>query len=104
ISGSIGATSDFVFRGLSYTRGGPAAQASLDLEVDAGVYAGGFVSSTNPNPGASPPAEVDLWLGLQRVLNEWLSADLRYVHYMYPDDPRVADYDRDELTATLGVK
>jgi uncharacterized protein (TIGR02001 family) len=104
ISGSIGATSDFVFRGLSYTRGGPAVQGSLDLELPVGIYIGTFVSSTNPNPGPSPSAEVDLWAGYARTLNEWISTDLRYTHYMYPDDPRVADYDRDEFTATLGVR
>lgn len=103
IGGSIGATSDFVFRGLSYTRGGPAVQASLDLDHASGFYAGTFVSSLNPNPGNSPPIEIDLWLGIQRALNDWLTLDLRYLHYAYPDDPRVAEYDRDEVTATLGI-
>jgi len=103
-SGSIGATSDFVFRGLSYSRGDPAVQASLDLDFAQGVYAGTFVSTTNPNPGPSPPAEVDLWAGYHRALGNSWSADLRYTHYMYPDDPRVADYDRDEFTASLGVR
>jgi uncharacterized protein (TIGR02001 family) len=104
VSGSIGATSDFIFRGLSYTRGDPAAQASLDVETQSGLYAGTFVSTTNPNPGASPPVEVDLWAGWHREFSAWISADLRYTHYMYPDDPRVADYDRDEITATLGLR
>jgi uncharacterized protein (TIGR02001 family) len=103
LSGSIGATSDFVFRGLSYTRGDPAVQGSLDLELPIGIYTGTFVSSTNPNPGNSPSAEVDLWAGYTHSFNEWISTDLRFTHYMYPDDPRVAEYDRDELTATLGV-
>ncbi len=104
ISGSIGATSDFAFRGLSYTRGGPAVQGSLDLEVRSGAYVGTFVSSTNPNPGYSPSAEVDLWAGYHREFGDSLSADVRYTHYWYPDDPRVADYDRDEFTATLGFR
>jgi uncharacterized protein (TIGR02001 family) len=104
VTGSIGATSDFVFRGLSYTRGDPAAQTSLDLETQSGLYVGTFVSTTNPNPGASPAVEVDLWAGVHREFNEWISGDVRYTHYMYPDDPRIAEYDRDELTATLGVR
>lgn len=104
VSGSIGATSDFVFRGLSYTRGDPAIQGSLDLELPAGIYLGTFVSTTNPNAGASPSVEVDLWAGYTRSFNDWASLDLRYTHYMYPDDPRVAEYDRDELTATIGVR
>jgi uncharacterized protein (TIGR02001 family) len=104
VSGSIGATSDFVFRGLSYTRGDPAVQASLDVEFPTGFYAGTFLSSTNPNPGSSPSAEVDLWAGYHHSFSEWISTDFRYTHYMYPDDPRAADYDRDELTATVGLR
>ena len=104
VSGSIGATSDFVFRGLSYSRGDAATQASVDLELSSGLALGAFTSSVNPNPGRSPNAELDLWAAYSRSLNDWLAADLRYTHYMYPDDPRVADYDRDELTATLALR
>ncbi|HKE96494.1 MAG TPA: TorF family putative porin [Povalibacter sp.] len=104
VTASIGGTSDFVFRGLSYTRGDPAAQGSLDVEIAQGAYAGTFVSTTNPNAGPSPNMEIDLWAGYHHAFNDSLSADLRYTHYMYPDDPRVADYDRNEFTATLGVR
>lgn len=104
VSGSIGATSDFVFRGLSYTQGDPALQASLDLDTPYGLYVGTFASTTNPNPGYGPDIEVDLWAGYHRELNRWLAADLRYTHYSYVDDPRVVDYDRDELTATVSVR
>lgn len=104
ISATVGATSDFVFRGLSYTRGKAAGLASLDVEFPSRTYVGGFVSSADPNPGPSPAVELDFWLGHHWSLTDWLSADLRLTHYMYPDDPRVADYDRDELTATLGVR
>ncbi len=104
ISATVGATSDFVFRGLSYTRGKPAGLASLDIEFPSSTYIGGFVSSADPNPGPSPAVELDFWLGQHWSLGSSFSADLRLTHYMYPDDPRVADYDRDELTATLGFK
>ena len=104
ISATVGATSDFVFRGLSYTRGKPAGLASLDVEFPSRTYVGGFLSSADPNPGPSPVVEMDFWLGHHWSLGRSLSADLRLTHYLYPDDPRVADYDRDELTATLGVR
>src|SRR5678815_5605688 len=54
ITGSLGGTSDFVFRGLSLTRGKPAAQASLDVEFPKEFYVGAFVATTDPNPGPSP--------------------------------------------------
>ena len=53
-SGSIGGTSDFVFRGLSLTRGKPAAQASIDVEFPREFYVGAFVATADPNPGPSP--------------------------------------------------
>jgi uncharacterized protein (TIGR02001 family) len=104
ITVTAGATSDFVFRGISYTRGKPAGLASFDIEFPSSLYFGGFISSADPNPGPSPQAELDIWLGKAFRLGESFSADVRFTHYMYPDDPRVADYDRDELTVTLGVK
>jgi uncharacterized protein (TIGR02001 family) len=104
ISASVGVTSDFVFRGLSYTRGKPAGFASFDIEFPSQTYFGGFISSADPNPGPSPAAEMDFWLGRHWTLGTTFSADVRLTHYMYLDDPRVADYDRDELTATLGIK
>ena len=53
-TGSLGGTSDFVFRGLSLTRGKPAAQASLDVEFPKEFYVGAFVATCDPNPGPEP--------------------------------------------------
>ena len=53
-TGSLGGTSDFVFRGLSLTRGKPAAQASLDIEFPKEFYVGAFVATADPNPRPEP--------------------------------------------------
>lgn len=103
-SGSVGATTDFVFRGLSLTRGKPTAQASLDVEFPREFYVGGFVAGADPNAGPSPAVEFDLWAGRYWQLREDISIDLRLSQYMYPDDPRRVRYDRSELTATLGYR
>jgi uncharacterized protein (TIGR02001 family) len=102
VTGSLGATSDFVFRGLSLTRGKPAAQASLDVEFPREFYVGAFVATADPNPGPSPPVELDAWAGRYWRLSESLSADVRLSEYTYPDDPRRVSYNRTELTGTLG--
>ena len=102
-SGSIGGTSDFVFRGLSLTRGNPAAQASLDVEFPHEFYVGAFVSTADPKPGLSPDLEMDLWAGRYWRLSDNFSGDLRVSQYTYPDDPRLASYNRTEFTATLGL-
>ncbi len=101
-TGTLGGTSDFVFRGLSLTRGKPAAQASLDIEFPAEFYVGAFVATTDPNPGPSPVVETDVWAGRYWRLSDEFSGDLRVSHYTYPDDPRRVSYNRTELTGTLG--
>ena len=102
VTGSLGGTSDFVFRGLSLTRGKPAAQASIDVEFPKEFYIGAFVATCDPNPGPSPPVEFDVWAGRYWNLSEEFSADLRLSQYTYPDDPRRVTYNRTEITGTLG--
>lgn len=104
ISGSIGATSDFVYRGLSLTRGKPAAQGSIDFEFPHEFYAGGFIAGADPNPGPSPAVEFDVWAGKYWRLSDDLSMDLRLSQYTYPDDPRHVNYNRSEVTATVGYR
>jgi uncharacterized protein (TIGR02001 family) len=103
-NGSLGGTSDFVFRGLSLTRGKPAAQASIDVEFPKEFYVGAFVATADPNPGPSPPVEMDFWAGRYWRMSEKFSGDLRISQYTYPDDPRRVSYNRTELTATVGFR
>jgi uncharacterized protein (TIGR02001 family) len=103
-SGSIGGTSDLVFRGLSLTRGKPAAQASIDVEFPREFYAGAFIATCDPNPGPSPPVEMDVWAGRYWRMSENFSADVRLSQYTYPDDPRRVSYNRTEITGTLGYR
>ncbi len=103
-SGSIGGTSDLVFRGLSLTRGKPAAQASIDVEFPREFYAGAFVATCDPNPGPSPAVEMDVWAGRYWRMSENFSADVRLSQYTYPDDPRRVSYNRTEITGTLGYR
>jgi len=104
ITGSLGGTSDFVFRGLSLSRGKPAAQASFDVEFAHEYYAGAFVATCDPNAGPSPNVEMDFWAGRYWRMSDNFSGDLRLSEYYYPDDPRHVGYDRTELTATLGFR
>jgi uncharacterized protein (TIGR02001 family) len=102
VTGSIGGTSDFVFRGLSLTRGKPAAQASLDVEFPREFYVGAFVATADPNRGPSPNMEADAWIGRYWRVSEDFSADMRVSQYTYPNDPRHKSYNRTEITGTLG--
>jgi uncharacterized protein (TIGR02001 family) len=104
--GSFGAASDHVWRGISQTRGDPAAQAALNLSSSNGWYAGGWASATvNPSPQhryATSRYELDLFVGYRTQLSpDWL-LDVSLLRYLHPDDPRALDYDYTELTAVLG--
>ena len=104
ITGSLGGTSDFVYRGLSLTRGEPAAQASVDVEFPREFYFGAFAATCDPNPGPSPNLEVDVWAGRYWRVSQDFSADLRLSQYTYPDDPRRVSYNRTEITGTMGFR
>ncbi len=104
VTGSVGGTSDFVYRGLSLTRGKPAAQASLDVEFPTQFYIGGFIATADPNPGPSPDVEFDAWAGRFWRMGQDFSGDIRLSQYTYPDDPRRVNYNRSELTGTLGYR
>jgi uncharacterized protein (TIGR02001 family) len=104
VTGSLGGTSDFVFRGLSLTRGKPAAQASLDVEFPREFYVGAFIATADPNRGPSPRVEMDMWAGRYWRVSENFSGDLRLSQYTYPDDPRRVSYNRTEVTGTLGYR
>jgi uncharacterized protein (TIGR02001 family) len=103
-TGSLGATPDFIFRGLSLTRGKPAAQGSVEVEFPREFYVGAFAATVDPNPGPSPGLEIDAWVGKYWPLSEDYSLDLRLSQYVYPDDPRRVSYNRTELTTTLGFR
>jgi uncharacterized protein (TIGR02001 family) len=104
VTGSLGGTSDFVFRGLSLTRGKPAAQGSIDLEFPQEFYVGAFVATCDPNQGPSPNYEIDAWAGRYWRVSGDFSADLRLSQYTYPDDPRRKSYNRTEVTGTVGFR
>jgi len=104
VTGSLGGTSDFVFRGLSLTRGKPAAQGSIDVEFPKEFYVGAFTATCDPNPGPSPPLEIDVWAGRYWRMGQNFSGDLRVSQYSYVDDPRRKSYDRTEFTGTVGFR
>ena len=104
VTGSLGGTSDFVFRGLSLTRGKPAAQGSIDVEFPKEFYVGAFAASCDPNPGKSPGYELDAWAGRYWRMSDEFSADVRLSQYTYPDDPRHKNYNRTEITGTVGYR
>ncbi len=86
---NIGATSDYVFRGVSQTDESPAIQAGVD--VSSGIVYGGLWAS-NVDFYDSTDAEIDAYAGVKPTIGA-LSLDLGVIYYGYVNAPNTADYD-----------
>jgi uncharacterized protein (TIGR02001 family) len=94
--GSLGVSSDQVFRGISRSDGRASVQGDAHYYADAGWRAGLWVASLDPSP---TPLELDAYLGYTRTLGADWSARADLTHYAFPHSTNRYDYD--ELAATL---
>lgn len=94
---NIGATTDYVFRGISQTNEDPAVQGGLDY-TDGSLYVGTWAS--NVDFSDSTKAEIDLYGGLRPTVGAW-TFDVGAIAYLYTNQPSGADYNYAE--AKLGV-
>jgi uncharacterized protein (TIGR02001 family) len=105
IGGTVGISSDYVFRGVSQTLGYPALQASLDVSLPSGFY--GYLWGSNvefeTDDGSDDGAsfEINVAAGYAREITDTLSFEVEYVRYLFPSTAPGVDYDYDELTTVL---
>lgn len=99
--GSLAATTDYIYRGISQTRGKAAFQADVHYKTAGAWTFGAWASTLNESrdPGAS--LELDLYLSRNWALDPDWDTQVTLTHYMYPDDDRAASYDYNEVTASL---
>lgn len=104
-SGHVTLTTDYVWRGVSQSRGDPAVQGGFQFEHGSGLFAGLWASSVDfpSNALRDPPRdlEIDYYLGYGRRLGGPWSGSLLVTRYTYPGADPSVDYDYDELGATL---
>lgn len=106
VSGWVGVTSDYVFRGLSFNRREPTAQAQLDVSYGI-AYFGVFASGVDFNDKlfASFPnadVEVDLYGGIKPKWRD-VTFDFGVIGYMYTDKDRVGAKEQDYLELKAGA-
>ncbi len=89
ISFNLGATSDYVFRGVSQTDEDPAIQGGADLT--AGLFYAG-VWASNVDFGDDTDAEIDLYAGVKPTYAGF-TFDVGVIGYFYPGAPDFADWD-----------
>ncbi len=104
IGGSLGFVSDYVFRGVSQTRGEPAVQGSLYWRRQDDWIAGVWGSTMNPNRGPGRTQEYNAFVGTGWRLDPDWQTKLLAVHYFFPNNPRHRDWDYDELIGSLAYR
>jgi len=81
-SANIGATSNYVWRGVTQTDDAAAISGGLDYAHEAGFYAGTWAS--NVDFGDDTTAEVDVYGGFANELDMGLGYDVGVIYYWYP--------------------
>jgi uncharacterized protein (TIGR02001 family) len=103
-SGSLGATSDYVFRGITQSDGRAAAQADAHYQFPSGWFGGVWSSMVRLGRERRLAAEIDGYLGYRQPLGENWDTQLSVVHYEYAGNRRVRELDYDELVATVAYR
>lgn len=105
ITGTVTATSDYDFRGISLSAKDPALQASIDYAHDSGFYLGIWGSNVDYGDCCDENLEIDYYAGFAG--GEDLYWDVGIVYYTYPGAnyrPGGKTLDYAELYGALGYK
>ncbi len=97
VSANIGATNNYIWRGVTQTSNDAAVSGGLDYANDNGLYAGTWVSNVDYG-GAS--AEVDFYGGFANQLDN-LGYDVGAIYYYYPSRDSDADINFSEAYLNL---
>jgi uncharacterized protein (TIGR02001 family) len=101
-SGTLAATTDYVFRGVSQSYGGAALQGGINYQSPVGWFAGAWASNVDPYPFGRDFAEVNVYGGFGRALGREWTTRVTYTRYLYAWDHRPKPYDYGEFSLTLG--
>ncbi len=82
-SGNLTLTSDYVFRGFSESRGGPAVQGEFAIEHETGFYVGSWNSSFASGDDGNG-LETSVYGGFETEIVPGLSVDLGIYRYIFP--------------------
>lgn len=106
--GEVALLSDYVWRGVSQTRGKPALQLDLNLTHDSGVYAGvwasnvDFTASDDEDDGVRH--ELDPYIGWSGDIGGGMALDMTLTRVSYPGHKPDFNYAYTELEARLDFR
>lgn len=103
LTGNLGLTTDYVFRGVSQTQGEPAIQGGFDYSHASGLYVGTWASNVEwvstgvPAYKDNNSMEIDLYGGYRGSAGD-IGYDVGLITYYYPGDETAAtDPDTTEI-------
>jgi uncharacterized protein (TIGR02001 family) len=104
VTGTVGVTSNYMFRGITQSDGEAALQASVTVAHESGFYAGFWGSNIDFNDGffsgkEAAELETDLYIGYGGSLGENTTFDLNVTYYAYPGSYGPYNYDYFEFIA-----
>ncbi|MGE0796818.1 MAG: TorF family putative porin [Lautropia sp.] len=87
LTGSLSATSDYRFRGLSRTFGDPALQGGLEFALPSNFYVGAWASVVDKEIFANSRGyEIDMTAGYRQQLGSGIGLDVGLVQYLFPSE------------------
>jgi uncharacterized protein (TIGR02001 family) len=98
-------TSDYVFRGVSYSDGHPTLQGGIDASLKSGVYLGFWASAVDISSGpAKRDFEMNYYFGWGYDVSANWTAGVNVVAYTYPGTIGPIDYDYREYSAVVNFR
>ena len=85
VTGNLGLTSDYRFRGISQSQNAPAVQGGIDYNHSSGFYVGNWNSSVSSQVYTNGSGiESDLYAGWKKDIYKGLTLDVGSYNYLYP--------------------
>ena len=81
ISGNVGLSSDYIWRGMTQTSGDIAVSGGFDLSTDMGFYLGTWASNASAGTASM---ELDVYLGFSGEMAENMTYNVGYIPVIYP--------------------
>lgn len=109
-SGNVSLVTDYLYRGISQTGGGPALQGGFDYAHPSGFYIGAWGSNVSWVAATSASLELDTYLGFKNKFAGDFNYDVGFLRYNYPGvypDPIPAPgakADTNEIYGLIGWK
>ncbi len=105
VTGYAVLTTDYVFRGVTYSDGHGAVQGGIDVALESGLYGGLWASTIDIHSGSTRRnGEVNYYLGYERDVNADWTVGVNVVAYSFPGADGPIDYDYNEFTAVANFR